>query len=147
VRRRKLPRPRLSCPVCGSAPRLPSDLRAEVRCGCGARLRVALVPVRTASRPASTSDPARQNSAAALLDGVVCARPREVYREVGSERQRQWGAATDTRVSPGARLLVVAKNGSVWNGTVAEIVGSEGNGHLVSLVGGKWQPVSEDRRR
>jgi hypothetical protein len=42
---------------------------------------------------------------------------------------------------------VVTENGSVWNGTVAEIVGSEGNGHLVSLVGGKWQPVSEDRRR
>ena len=142
MRRRKLPRPRLSCPVCGSAPRLPSDLRVEVRCGCGARLRVALVPVRTESRTAS-----RENSAAALLEGVVCARPREVYREVGTERQRQWGAATDTRVSPGARLLVVTKNGSVWNGTVAEIVGSEGNGHLVSLVGGKWQPVAEDRRR
>jgi len=142
VRRRKLPRPRLSCPVCGSAPRLPSDLREEVRCGCGARLRMALVQARTASRTAS-----RESSAAALLDGVVCARPREVYREVGSERQRQWGAATDTRVSPGARLLVVTENGSVWNGTVAEIVGSEGNGHLVSLVGGKWEPVSEDRRR
>ena len=82
-----------------------------------------------------------------MLAGVVCVRPREVYRDAGSERQRQWGAATDTPVSPGDRLLVVTENGSVWNGTVAEIVGNEGNGHLVSLVGGKWQPVTEDRRR
>ena len=50
---------------------------------------------------------------------------------------------TDAPVSPGARLLVVTENGNVWNGTVAEIVGTAGSGHLVSLVGGKWQPVAE----
>ena len=79
MRRRRLPRPRLNCPACGSAPRLPSDLREEVRCGCGARLRVALVPVRTVSRTAAAAEPSRESSAAALLAGVVCARPREVY--------------------------------------------------------------------
>ena len=49
---------------------------------------MALVPVRDVVPTASTPDRPRQNSAAALLKGVVWARPREVYREVGSERQR-----------------------------------------------------------
>ena len=49
--KRREPSPRLSCPACGGAPRLPRDLRQEVRCGCGARLRLALVPVH-AEKPA-----------------------------------------------------------------------------------------------
>ena len=40
--RRRIPRPRLRCPVCDGAPRLPADLRRELRCQSGARLRVAL---------------------------------------------------------------------------------------------------------
>ena len=38
--------PRLRCPVCDGAPRLPADLRRELRCQSGARLRVALVLAR-----------------------------------------------------------------------------------------------------
>ena len=41
------------------------------------------------------------------------------------------------------RLLIVAKNGSTWNGTVAAIVGTAGSGHLVTLAGGRWQPDAE----
>ena len=44
--RRRIPRPRLRCPVCDGAPRLPADLRRELRCQSGARLRVALVLAR-----------------------------------------------------------------------------------------------------
>ena len=36
--------PRLKCPSCGAAPRIPVPLTREIRCrGCGARLHVALV--------------------------------------------------------------------------------------------------------
>ena len=55
--RRRIPRPRLRCPVCAGAPRLPADLRRELRCQSGARLRVALVlarpplPAPTRARP------------------------------------------------------------------------------------------------
>ena len=45
-RARRMSRPRLRCPVCDGAPRLPADLREPVRCQCGALLRVALVPAR-----------------------------------------------------------------------------------------------------
>ena len=98
-------------------------------------------PAHVASPP---DPPPRQNDrVAASLDGVAFARPCAVYREVGSERQRQWGAATDTPVSPGNRLLIVAKNGNTWRGTVDAIVGTAGNGCLVTLVDGKWQTVTE----
>ena len=109
------PSPRLICPACSGAPRLPRDLRQEVRCGCGARLRVALVPVRAVAKPARVPplpEPSGQSSVAAMLDKVTLARPVPVFRNVGSERERQWGAATDTPVAPGDRLLIVAKNGS-----------------------------------
>ena len=92
--RRRAPRPRLSCPACGGAPQLPRDLRQEVRCGCGARLRVALVPVRAVAKPARVPplpEPPGQSSVAALLDKVTLARPVPVFRDVGSERERQWG--------------------------------------------------------
>ena len=46
ARSNRLPRPRLACPVCGGAPRLPADLRQSLRCQCGALLRIALVEVR-----------------------------------------------------------------------------------------------------
>ena len=66
TRTRPLPRLRLKCPICGGAPRLPRDLRQPVRCGCGALLRVALVPARKltvtpdwdeAPTPAPPADP------------------------------------------------------------------------------------------
>ena len=46
ARSNRLPRPRLACPVCGGAPRLPTDLRQALRCQCGAVLRIALVEAR-----------------------------------------------------------------------------------------------------
>ena len=46
ARSNRLPRPRLACPVCGGAPRLPADLRQSLRCQCGAMLRIALVEAR-----------------------------------------------------------------------------------------------------
>ena len=144
--RRRAPRPRLSCPACGGAPQLPRDLRQEVRCGCGARLRVALVPARAVAKPArvpSLPEPPGQSSVAAQLDKVTLARPVPVFRDVGSERERQWGAATDTPEAPGDRLLIVAKNGSTWNGTVAAIVGTAESGQLVTLAGGRWQLDAE----
>ena len=45
-RGRRTPRPRLACPVCSGAPRLPADLRQSLRCQCGAVLRIALVVAR-----------------------------------------------------------------------------------------------------
>ena len=36
------PAPRLKCPVCGAAPRLPRDLRQPIKCECRAILRVSL---------------------------------------------------------------------------------------------------------
>ena len=50
--RRSLPRPRLACPRCGAAPRLPVDLRELFRCTCGATLRVALTVAREETRTA-----------------------------------------------------------------------------------------------
>ena len=47
------------------------------------------------------------------------------------------------RYRPGNRLLIVAKNGNTWRGTVDAIVGTAGNGCLVTLVDGKWQTVTE----
>lgn len=146
----------MSCPACGGAPRLPRDLRQEVRCGCGARLRLALVPVRAVKpapvapqrelQPAAAVAPAREapRPRGVDLDGVVFARPVMVYRAAGAEREWQWGAATDTPVAPGDRLLIVAKNGKTWNATVEAVVGSTGTGpgHLVTLAGGTWQPAS-----
>ena len=46
VARSRLPAPRLKCPVCDGAPRLPADLRQALRCQCGAVLRCALVTAR-----------------------------------------------------------------------------------------------------
>ena len=46
ARSNRLPRPRLRCPTCGGAPRLPADLRQSLRCQCGALLRIALVEAR-----------------------------------------------------------------------------------------------------
>ena len=46
ARSNRLPRPRLACPVCDGAPRLPVDLRQSLRCQCGAVLRIALVEAR-----------------------------------------------------------------------------------------------------
>ena len=58
-RRQRLPAFKPKCPRCGGAPRLPADLRAEIRCGCGAALRLVLVnrrrrsviPVSRAAKP------------------------------------------------------------------------------------------------
>ena len=49
VARSRLPAPRLKCPVCDGAPRLPADLRQALRCQCGAVLRCALVTARGAA--------------------------------------------------------------------------------------------------
>ena len=51
ARSSRLPRPRLRCPVCGGAPRLPADLRQSLRCQCGAGLRIALVEARAVLTP------------------------------------------------------------------------------------------------
>ena len=104
------------------------------------------VPVRAVAKPARVPplpEPPGQSSVAALLDKATLARLVPVFRDVGSERERQWGAATDEPVAPGDRLLIVAKSGNTWNGTVAAIVGTAGSGHLVTLVGGRWQPDAE----
>ena len=53
--RRRVP---LRCPSCGGAPRLPQDLRQEVRCACGTTLRVGLVCAQ-ASPNAIPKDPRR----------------------------------------------------------------------------------------
>ena len=144
VRRR--PRPRLACPNCGGAPQVPRDLRQEVRCSCGLALRLAWVPAR-APKPNPTppapvpppSAPPRQ-SVAEQLDGAAFARPVPIHRGDGAARQRQWGAATDTPVKPGDRLLIVARNGTTRNRIVAAVVSTAGNGHLVTLAGAQWEP-------
>ena len=116
---------------------------------CGVQLRLAWVqartpipapPVRETARPAS-------GDRLPLPDNVALARPSPVYRGAGSERQRQWGAATDVPAAPGDQLLIVApSSGKTWFATVADIVGSSGYGHLVTLTGGRWQsdPEPED---
>ena len=148
--RRRPPPPRLSCPACGGAPRLPRDLRQEVRCGCGARLRLALVSVKAEPAPVAPDReprpvvaPAREVPRPNGVDGVVIARPIVVYRGSGAAREWQWGAATDAPAASGDRLLIMAKNGSTWKATVAAVVGSNEGGNLVTLAGGTWKPASE----
>ena len=137
---------------------MPRDLRQAVRCGCGAQLRLAWVPAR-AEKPASVApkrelQPAAPPARAAPrpngidLDGVTFARPVKVYRDgSGVEREWQWGAVTDTPVSPGARLVIVAKDGNTRKAVVEAVVGGamSGSGHQVTLVGrGMWKPVSQN---
>ena len=78
-----------------------------------------------------------------LPDNVALAHPCPVYRGAGSERERQWGAATDGHAAPGDKLFIVAGSGRTWVATVDAIVGTAGNGSLVTLTGGQWQPDPE----
>ena len=54
---RSIPRPRLACPVCQGAPRLPRDLRQSLKCQCGALLRLALIEARPVLTPDFDDDP------------------------------------------------------------------------------------------
>ena len=149
----RTPRPRLRCPSCGGAPRLPRDLRKEIRCGCGAALRVALVRVRPpvprpGSQPAidDRHRPPRGDPlhvvADALAAGLPFARPHPVYRGHGDTRERAWGAIVDTPVEPGDTVQIVAKSGRTWQALVAAPQGTaRGGGHLVTLRGESWEPA------
>ena len=53
------------------------------------------------------------------------------------------GAATDVPAAPGDKLYIVAGSGRAWLATVAAIVGTAGNGSLVTLTGGQWLPDPE----
>ena len=148
----RIPRLRLRCPSCGGGPRLPRDLRKEIRCACGAALRVALVRVRPplprpGSQPA-TDDRHRPPRGAplhvvadALAAGLPFAHPYPVYRGHGAARERAWGAIVDTPVEPGDTVQIVAKSGKTWQALVAAPQGSaRDGGHLVTLRGERWKP-------
>ena len=72
-----------------------------------------------------------------MLDGATLARP--VSRSSVTLDRSGSGSGEPLRMS----RYRPAKNGSTWNGTVAAIVGTAGSGHLVTLVGGRWQPDAE----
>ena len=137
---RRRPRPRLKCPVCGGAPRLPVDLRAPLRCQCGAALRLRLVT--DGPPPAPDFEAGDRRLPDAPDDNI--GRPRPIFRGTGADRERQWGAVVDLPAAPGDRVQVFAKSGRTWTATVAEPLGAvNGGGHLVSLRGAEWQPAPD----